>query len=137
MKDDLPSVWDARRLKGIPGFPEVSSWHVPPQPPLRIDAIDIYRDGGTGYLAVSDANGQIYPFCFDKFLGRLCVGKHPADDAAAYVTTGSVLEEDIFRLMKATLDDFTPRSHSTRDLRMDLLRKFFERAKVHSGWGED
>jgi hypothetical protein len=102
---------------------------VPPRLPLQIVDIDIYRDGGTGYMIVKDASGRRYPFCFDKFLGRLCTGRHTSDDDAAYVTTGSDLEAAVFTLMAATIENLSqhPRPHERRHLAQ--LRRIFDQAR--------
>ncbi|WP_157431287.1 hypothetical protein [Actinomadura hibisca] len=128
-KNDSARKWRREDLEGVPGSPEVSAWHVEPQRPLRIAEVDIYRDGGTGMMLVRDAAGSRWPFCFDKFLGRLCVGAHTSDDDAAFVRSGSRLETELFDLMEQELQQANPRS----PVDVELLSRFHQRALVHSG----
>lgn len=140
------SKWRPELFEGIPGSPEVASWHVAPQPPLRIVEVGAYRDGGTGTMTVKDARGWSWAFCFDKFLGRLCTGPHPDDNQAAFVRVGSQLEADVFAVMADTLQQlaYGPALISPADRPMlALLPLFYELALAHSGrpikpgWYED
>ncbi|MFC5185834.1 hypothetical protein [Actinomadura harenae] len=129
--------WRREEFGGVPGSPEVSTWHVRPEPPLCITEADIYRDGGTGMMTVRDAVGRKWAFCFDKFLGRLCTGAHPSGDDAAFVRPGSPLEDDLFDLMEQTVEQYN-RDRTAISARLglahlDRLPHFHRRALVHSG----
>lgn len=130
-------AWRPEEFGGVPGSPEVSTWHVQPEWPLRITHADIYRDGGTGLMHVQDATGRQWAFCFDKFLGRLCTGAHPSDDDAAFVRPGSPLEADLFKLMEETVEQ-VHRERSTAPVRfnpdgLDRLPHIYRQAVAHSG----
>lgn len=130
--------WRRELFEGVPGSPEVSTWHVPPQMPLRITHTDIYRDGGTGMMTVRDSVDRRWTFCFDTFLGRLCTGAHPCDDDAAFVRPGSQLETDLFAVMAHTVQRLTHRPTPFTPAPADYaelhhLPDFYQRALVHSG----
>jgi hypothetical protein len=130
--------WRPELFEGVPGFPEASDWPVRPDPPLEIAYAGLYRDGGTGFMVVRDATGRKWPFCFDKFLGRLCTGAHTGDEQAAFVRPGSPLEADVLALMARTVRRITRDSVYQRPLwipELKVLPSLYERALTHSSAG--
>ncbi|WP_067831505.1 hypothetical protein [Actinomadura kijaniata] len=125
--------WRREDFDGVPGAPEASTWYVEPRRPLRITKVDIYRDGGTGTMLVRDAADSRWTFCFDKFLGRLCVGAHTSDDDAAFVRSGSPLETELFDLMDQELQQLTSQPPALSPRGLELLSHFHQHALAHSG----
>ena len=95
----------------IPGFSEISDWPTPPAFPLTLKSHGIYRDPNphcTHYFKIADADGRVFPFFFDRFLGRLCYGStNETGDDAAFVTSGSVLANDVFAVLGSAINNGT------------------------------
>ncbi|TWU50722.1 hypothetical protein Poly51_40150 [Rubripirellula tenax] len=93
----------------IPGFSEISDWPTPPALPLSLQSHGFYRDPNpycTHYVDIVDADGNVFPFFFERFLGRLCYGAtNETSDDAAFVTSGSALADDVFAVMTAALEN--------------------------------
>lgn len=93
----------------IPGFSEISDWPTPPSLPLALQSHGFYRDANphcTHYVNIVDADGIVFPFFFERFLGRLCYGTtDAAGDDAAFVKPGSVIADVIFEVLTSALEN--------------------------------
>ena len=87
----------------VPGQPELGTWPSTPEPPFHIDSCDRYRDGGpqggTLEVVLADGNGFLYPFYFDRFLGRLCYGMY-YDEESTFIQQGSDFEKEAFAIIE-------------------------------------
>ncbi|WP_367344626.1 hypothetical protein [Stenotrophomonas bentonitica] len=88
----------------VPGYPELSDWPTAPAPPVHISNSGRLRDsgpqGGTYYVDLVDSRGTLYPFFFDRFLGRLCYGSYESQSDAAFLRRGSRIEEEAVSLIE-------------------------------------
>jgi hypothetical protein len=85
----------------VPAYSERYDWPTPPVLTLRIKDFGRYRDGGpqggTVFVDLEDSAGTVFPFFFDRFLGRLCYGtSHHGSDDAAFIRRGSKFESEVF-----------------------------------------
>jgi hypothetical protein len=92
------------RDTSIPCYAEVFDWPTKPTHPVRIKSHGRYRDGGprggTFYVDLEDAKGNIAPFFFDCFLGRLCFGSgYETAPDAAFLRPGSTIEAEAFAII--------------------------------------
>jgi hypothetical protein len=83
----------------------MDDWPIPPVFPVRVSDCGRYRDGGpqggTYFVDLMDSAGNVFPFFFDRFLGRLCYGTHDGTDNAAFIRKGSKLESEAFAAIEA------------------------------------
>jgi hypothetical protein len=127
--DPSPGPWRPESFEGVSSFPEVSDWHVRPEPPLEIVYAGLYQGGDTGFLVVRDVAGRKWPFCLDEF-GRLRTGSHPAGEHAAFVRPGSPLEAEVVDLMARTAQRIAREPQRVPELA--VLPSLYERTLVRS-----
>lgn len=94
------------RDDSLPGYSELLDWPTQPAQPFVISDFGRRRDGGprggTYFVDLKDSNGIVFPFFFDRFLGRLCFGsKCETGEDAAFLRKHSKIQVEAFRIIAA------------------------------------